>query len=47
MIVQGDAEAKNAEQQKVKLRIKVPSVATQTVARCPAATSRRSCSASG
>ncbi|MBA4098570.1 MAG: D-xylose ABC transporter ATP-binding protein [Rhodospirillum sp.] len=29
-IVQGDAEAKNAEEQKVKLRIKVPSVATQT-----------------
>jgi ribose transport system ATP-binding protein len=29
-IVQGDAETRNAEQQKVKLRIKVPSVATQT-----------------
>jgi len=29
-IVQGDAEARNAEQQKAKLNIKVPSVATQT-----------------
>ena len=29
-IVQGDAETRNAEQQKSKLRIKVPSVATQT-----------------
>jgi ribose transport system ATP-binding protein len=29
-IVQGEAEARNAEQQKSKLRIKVPSVSTQT-----------------
>ena len=29
-IVQGDAETRNAEQQKSKLRIKVPTVATQT-----------------
>jgi len=29
-IVQGDAEARNAEQQKAKLNIKVPSVTTQT-----------------